>query len=142
MLLIRRLSPHCAASRLGRFSQTSKSWSAFRLAPLSRRKILHLLPLAAELALPGNGSRASSSATRGTAAVEITNVYAVLRGTNPEDAKRIVLVTGHYDSRNSGPLDGTGIAPGANDDGSGTAVSLECARVLSKLKFPANIIFL
>jgi hypothetical protein len=35
-----------------------------------------------------------------------------------------------------------GNAPGANDDGSGTAVSLECARVLSKLKFPATIIFL
>jgi Zn-dependent M28 family amino/carboxypeptidase len=35
-----------------------------------------------------------------------------------------------------------GDAPGANDDGSGTAVSLECARVLSKLKFPATIIFL
>ncbi len=74
--------------------------------------------------------------------VQITNVYAALRGTNPEDAKRIVLVTGHYDSRNSGPVDGTGIAPGANDDGSGTAVSLECARVLSKLRFPATIIFL
>jgi hypothetical protein len=73
---------------------------------------------------------------------EITNVYAVLKGTNAEDAKRIVLVTGHYDSRNSGALDGAGIAPGANDDGSGTAVSLECARVLSKLKFPATIIFL
>ncbi len=73
---------------------------------------------------------------------EITNVYAVLKGTNAEDAKRIVLVTGHYDSRNSGPLDGAGIAPGANDDGSGTAVSLECARVLSQLKFPATIFFL
>jgi hypothetical protein len=72
----------------------------------------------------------------------ITNVYAVLRGTDPESAKRIVLVTGHYDSRNSDTLDATGIAPGANDDGSGTAVSLECARVLSKLKLPATIIFL
>jgi hypothetical protein len=39
-------------------------------------------------------------------------------------------------------LDVKGDAPGANDDGSGTAVSLECARVLSKLKFPATIIFL
>ena len=56
--------------------------------------------------------------------------------------KRIVLVTGHYDSRNSDTLDGTGDAPGANDDGSGTAVSLECARVLSKMKFSATIIFL
>jgi len=72
----------------------------------------------------------------------ITNVYAVLKGTDPENSRRIVLVTGHYDSRNSDTLDVTGIAPGANDDGSGTAVSLECARVLSKLKFPATIIFL
>ena len=73
---------------------------------------------------------------------EITNVYAVLKGTDADNAKRIVLVTGHYDSRNSDTLDVTGAAPGANDDGSGTAVSLECARVLSKLKFPATIIFL
>ncbi|HYA25115.1 MAG TPA: M20/M25/M40 family metallo-hydrolase [Terriglobales bacterium] len=73
---------------------------------------------------------------------EITNVYAVLQGTDPENAKRIVLVTGHYDSRNSDNLNVTDPAPGANDDGSGTAVSLECARVLSKLKFPATIVFL
>ena len=53
-----------------------------------------------------------------------------------------MLVTGHYDSRNSDMLDVKGDAPGANDDGSGTAVSLECARVLSKMKFPATIIFL
>src|SRR5881275_1141880 len=73
---------------------------------------------------------------------EIANVYAVLRGTDPENAKRIVLVTGHYDSRNSDTLDVNGDAPGANDDGSGTTVSLECARVLSQHKFPATIIFL
>jgi len=75
---------------------------------------------------------------------EITNVYAVLRGTDPQQADRIVLVTGHYDSRNSDNLNGTDPAPGANDDASGTAVSLECARVLSKaqIKFPATIIFL
>ena len=73
---------------------------------------------------------------------EITNVYAVLKGTDAGNAKRIVLVTGHYDSRNSDIFDTKGAAPGANDDGSGTAVSLECARVLSKFKFPATIIFL
>ena len=72
----------------------------------------------------------------------ITNVYAVLKGTDPESFRRIVLVTGHYDSRNSDTFDVSGIAPGANDDASGTSVSLECARVLSKLKFPATIIFL
>jgi hypothetical protein len=73
---------------------------------------------------------------------EITNVYAVLKGTDEANAKRIVLVTGHYDSRNSDNFDVTADAPGANDDGSGTAVSLECARVLSKMKFPATIVFL
>jgi len=78
---------------------------------------------------------------------EITNVYAVLRGSDPKRANRIVLVTGHYDSRNSDTFNGTDPAPGANDDGSGTAVSLECARVLSKaylskIRFPATIIFL
>jgi hypothetical protein len=73
---------------------------------------------------------------------KITNVYAVLRGTDPANAGRIVLVTGHYDSRDSDNNDTKGAAPGANDDGSGTAVSLECARVLSQHRFPATIIFL
>lgn len=73
---------------------------------------------------------------------EITNVYAVMKGTDPEAAQRMVVVTGHYDSRVTDVLDSKSAAPGANDDGSGTAVSLECARVLSKLKFPSTIIFL
>ena len=73
---------------------------------------------------------------------EIVNVYAILRGTDPEQAKRIYVVTGHYDSRASDPMDANAQAPGANDDASGTAVSMECARVLSKHKFPATIIFL
>jgi hypothetical protein len=72
----------------------------------------------------------------------ITNVYALLKGADPEAAKRIVLVTGHYDSRVTDILDSKSPAPGANDDGSGTAVSLECARVLSKLRFQSTIIFL
>ena len=72
----------------------------------------------------------------------LTNVYAILRGTDAENAKRIYLVTGHYDSRNSDTFNTKDPAPGANDDASGTAVSLECARVLSKYKFPATLIFL
>jgi Peptidase family M28 len=76
----------------------------------------------------------------------IANVYAVLRGADPESAKRMLLVTGHYDSRNSDTFNIKDNAPGANDDASGTAVSLECARVLSgmssQMKFPATIIFL
>jgi len=73
---------------------------------------------------------------------EIQNVYAILKGADPAQAKRIYLVTGHYDSRNTDPQNSTDPAPGANDDGSGTTVSLECARVLSKHKFPATVIFL
>ena len=73
---------------------------------------------------------------------KITNVYAVLRGTDSANAGRIYLVSGHYDSRDSDNNDTKGAAPGANDDGSGTAVSLECARVLSRHRFPATIIFL
>ncbi len=71
----------------------------------------------------------------------ITNVYAVLRGTDPAQANRVLLVTGHYDSRITDVTDDHGLAPGANDDASGVAVSLECARVLSKLKFPATLVF-
>jgi hypothetical protein len=77
-----------------------------------------------------------------TQPTEIQNVYAILKGTDPAQAKRIYLVTGHYDSRNSSNENSTDPAPGANDDGSGTTVSLECARVVSKHKFPATIIFL
>jgi Zn-dependent M28 family amino/carboxypeptidase len=73
---------------------------------------------------------------------EIVNVYAILRGFDPINAKRIYLVSGHYDSRGTDTLDPNADAPGANDDGSGVAVSLEAARVLSKHGFPATIIFL
>ena len=73
---------------------------------------------------------------------QLTTVYAVMKGTDPSQAARRVLVTGHYDSFVVADMLNAKIAaPGANDDASGTAVSLECARVLSKHKFPATIIF-
>ncbi len=78
---------------------------------------------------------------RVTQPTPLTNVYAVLRGSDPAQASRMILVTGHYDSRNSTNEDTHGEAPGANDDASGTAVSLECARVLSKTKLPATLVF-
>jgi len=71
----------------------------------------------------------------------IRNVYAILRGTNPIEAKRMYLVTGHYDTRETDVMDTHDPAPGANDDSSGTAVSLESARILSQHKFPATIVF-
>jgi peptidase M28-like protein len=73
---------------------------------------------------------------------EIVNVVATMQGADTANAGRIYLVSGHYDSRNSDNDNTTDPAPGANDDASGTAVSLECARVLSKYKFPATLVFL
>ena len=85
------------------------------------------------------GSDAANSRIRKP--TTLTNVYAVLKGTDPAQAARRVLVTGHYDSRNSDNFNTHNVAPGANDDASGGAVSIECARVLSKLKFPSTIVF-
>jgi hypothetical protein len=83
----------------------------------------------------------TGSASRILKPTKLTNVYAILRGTDSAQAPRMVLVTGHYDSRNSDNFNTHDPAPGANDDASGVAVSLECARVLSKLKFPSSIVF-
>ncbi len=71
----------------------------------------------------------------------LVNVYAILHGTSENKAAPWVLVTGHYDSRATDVLDAKATAPGANDDASGVAVSLECARALSRLKLPGTIVF-
>ena len=70
----------------------------------------------------------------------LTNVFAVLKGTT--DPARVYVVSGHYDSMCTSPTDAKCDAPGANDDASGTAVSLELARVMSKQKFDATIVFM
>jgi hypothetical protein len=70
----------------------------------------------------------------------LTNVLATLRGTTDPD--RVYVVSGHYDSMCTSPTDGTCDAPGANDDASGTAAVIELARVMSKSKFDATIIFM
>ena len=71
----------------------------------------------------------------------LVNVYAILHGNSSDKAAPWVLVTGHYDSRATDVMDARATSPGANDDASGVAVSLESARVLSKLKLPGTIVF-
>lgn len=68
------------------------------------------------------------------------NVLAILPGTDPND-DRVLIVSGHYDSRASDVNDARSFAPGANDDASGTAAVMEVARVMSKHKFNCTIIF-
>ncbi|MCY7376035.1 MAG: M28 family metallopeptidase [Pyrinomonadaceae bacterium] len=70
----------------------------------------------------------------------LTNVVATLKGTTDPD--RIYVVSGHYDSMCSSPTDAKCDAPGANDDASGTAAVIEMARVMSKRKFDATIVFM
>lgn len=70
---------------------------------------------------------------------KVTNVFAIQKGMS--DPNRVVIISGHIDSRVSDVMDFTSDAPGANDDGSGTAAVIEAARVLSKHEFPATIVY-
>jgi Zn-dependent M28 family amino/carboxypeptidase len=69
----------------------------------------------------------------------ITNVMATLRGSvTPE---RVYVVSGHYDSRVTDVMNATADAPGADDDASGVAVSMELARVMATRSPKATIVF-
>lgn len=70
---------------------------------------------------------------------EITDVLAILPGTS--DPGRVIVISGHYDSRVTDAKNFTSDAPGANDDGSGTSAVIEAARVLCRHRFPATLVF-
>jgi Peptidase family M28 len=74
--------------------------------------------------------------------VTVTNLVATLRGTQPESADRVYVVSGHYDSRCTDVLNFTCDAPGADDDASGVAAVLELVRVMAKRQFDATIVFM
>jgi Peptidase family M28 len=69
------------------------------------------------------------------------NVVATLKGSDPLD-DRIFIISGHLDNMRTNVMDRTNDAPGANDDASGVAAVLECARIMSKQNFSATIIFM
>jgi hypothetical protein len=73
---------------------------------------------------------------------KFVNVVATLPGIQPESKSRVYVVSGHYDSMPSSPVDPDKDAPGANDDASGTAVSMELACVMSKYSFDATLVFM
>ena len=70
---------------------------------------------------------------------QLVDVLAIQKGQS--DPARVVIISGHIDSRVTDPMNATSDAPGADDDGSGTAAVIEAARVLSKYKFPATIVY-
>lgn len=72
----------------------------------------------------------------------IVDVVATLPGTQPQSKDRIYVVSGHYDTRVNNIMDDSSFAPGADDDGSGTAAVMEMARVMSQYKFDATLVFM
>ncbi|MBX3620190.1 MAG: M20/M25/M40 family metallo-hydrolase [Rhizobacter sp.] len=70
---------------------------------------------------------------------EVVDVVAIQRGSS--DPQRVIVITGHLDSRVSDVMDATSDAPGANDDASGVAAVMEAARVLSHHTFAATIVY-
>lgn len=86
-----------------------------------------------EFIVPGDGRRIVTDA-------KVGNVIAKLPGTNPNDP-RVIIVSGHLDSRNKDVMDASGASPGANDDGSGVALVMELARILAKSEFSATLLF-
>lgn len=71
---------------------------------------------------------------------QLANVMATLKGTDPTD-DRVLIISGHLDSRVSDVMNIKDDAPGANDDGSGVAAMMEIAKIMSKRSFPCTIIF-
>ena len=80
-----------------------------------------------------------SGETRIPDPVEVVSVIAIQRGS--ADPGRYVIMSGDIDSRVSDVMDFTSDSPGANDNASGVAGTLEAARVLSKHRFPGSIVY-
>ena len=70
---------------------------------------------------------------------EVMDVLAIQRGTSDPD--RVIVISGHLDSRVTDVMNATSDAPGANDDASGVAAVMEAARVLSQHRFAATLVF-
>lgn len=74
----------------------------------------------------------ATSARTSNKPAHMENVYGILPGRDPVLARTVFIVSGHFDSRASDVMDPHLDAPGADDDASGVAVSMECARLLSR----------
>jgi hypothetical protein len=111
----------------------SRNWVLAKFNQFAKQSNGRLTALIDTTTLAADGRRVDQPLLLG-------NVVATLKGTDPQD-NRIFLISGHLDNMRSSVMDRTGDAPGANDDGSGVAAVLECARIMSTQSFPATIIF-
>jgi Peptidase family M28 len=111
----------------------ARNWVLYKFKEIARQSAGRLTAFIDTVTLQADGRRVDRPILLG-------NVVATLKGTNAAD-NRIFIISGHLDNMRSSPTDSIGDAPGANDDGSGTAAVIECARVMSKRSFPATVIF-
>ena len=112
----------------------AKNWVLYKFKEMAKLSGGRLTCFIDTTTLQPDGKRVDRSILLG-------NVVATLKGTNTAD-NRVFIISGHLDNMRSSPTDSIGDAPGANDDASGTAAVIECARVMSKQAFPATVIFI
>ena len=117
----------------GRGIGAARNWVLGRFNAMAKQSNGRLTAIIDTTTLQPDGKRVDRSLVLG-------NVMATLKGTDPTDT-RIFIISGHLDNMRSSPTDSIGDAPGADDDGSGTAAVIECARIMSKQSFPVTIIF-
>jgi hypothetical protein len=111
----------------------ARNWVLKKFNEFAKKSEGRLTAIIDTTTIPADGRRVDVPVVLG-------NVMATLKGTDPND-KRIFIISGHLDTRRTDVMDRTGDAPGADDDGSGTAAVIECARIMSQHSFPATIIF-
>lgn len=111
----------------------SRNWVLSRFNEFVKQSNGRLTAFIDTTTIQPDGRRVNTPALSG-------NVVATLKGTDAND-NRIFIISGHLDSRATYVMNATIDAPGANDDGSGVAAVIECARVMSKHSFSATVIF-
>lgn len=111
----------------------AKTWVLNKYNQFARQSNGRLTALIDSTILQPDGRRVDS-------AINLGNVVATLKGTDPKD-NRVFIISGHLDNMRSNVMDRVGDAPGANDDASGVAAVVECARIMSKHSFPATVLF-
>ncbi|MFN4008144.1 MAG: M28 family metallopeptidase [Chitinophagaceae bacterium] len=121
------------ASETGKGIGAARRWVLEQMQRYAQQSNGRMIAFLDTVTLPADGKRVDKPTLLG-------NVMAVLKGTDPND-KRIFIISGHLDSRVTDIMNRNSFSPGANDDGSGVAAVMECARVMSKQSFPATIVF-
>lgn len=111
----------------------AREWVAEKFREFARNSNGRMTAFVDTTTLAADGKRVDE-------ATHLGNAMAILKGTDPND-NRIYIISGHLDSRVTDVMNRKSDAPGANDDGSGSAAVIECARIMSRHSFPATIIF-